>query len=96
MKDKEDINHCINNRQNFIRKCHKYYCLKSITNISVKKIDSERTSVIIVFSLGTDLENLEYKTKTFNFYKENASRFLQIMDFYLKNLHIEMKVNEVE
>ncbi len=93
MKDKEDINHYINNKQNFIRKCHKYYDLKSITNISFKNIENEKMSIVIVFSVGLDMENLEYKTKTFNFSKENAIRFLQIMYFYLKKHHIDIKFN---
>lgn len=96
MKDKEDINHCTNNKQNFIRKCHKYYDLKTISNISTRKIDNARMSVIITFSFGDDVDNFEYKTKTFNFFIENGQRFLLILDYYLKKSHIEIKVNQVE
>lgn len=96
MKDKEDINHCINNMQNFIRKCNKYYNLKSITSISRKNIDNDRNSVTITFYLGEDVENSEYKTKTFNFFKENGERFLIILEYYLKKLNIDLKVNQVE
>ncbi len=91
MKDKEDINHCIKNKQNTIRRCHKYYDIRNISNISSKKIDMEKMSVSIVFNIGTDLESLTYKTKVFYFFIENAKKFLQMLNFYLRKLNKDIK-----
>jgi len=94
MKDKEDINHCINNKQNTLRKCHKYYDLRNVSNISSKKIDGEKMTVSIVFNIGNNLETLNYKTKVFYFFIENAKKFLQMLNFYLRKLNIEIKLTE--
>lgn len=96
MKDREDINHCIYNKPNFIRKCHKYYDLRTIASISTKKADNDRLCISIVFSIGTDLEKLEYKTKLFYFFIPNGKRFIQILNYYLKKLHIDINFTDNE
>ena len=87
---KENIN-THDNKQNMLRKCYKFFNLKSITNILTKKLENNRIKINIVFSMGTDLEKLEYKTKTFNFLLEKGKKFIQILNFYLSKLNIDIK-----